>query len=106
MIDLLDKNNDQLVVMSGGDELRLRFKVPEKPVPDGWRRDFILHSYGWDKDANLNTLTGQTVGPLPFPEQQSYPPTIDQIEASAAYEQAHSARMNRRQNFRAFWAKP
>ena len=36
------------------------------PLEEGWQRDFILYSDGWDKDGDINTLFSQTVGPLPF----------------------------------------
>ena len=39
----------------------------------GWVRDFILYSDGWDKDGDINTLTSQTVEPLPFHGMSAYP---------------------------------
>ncbi|MEM9586996.1 MAG: CRTAC1 family protein, partial [Planctomycetota bacterium] len=33
--------DDSMVVISGGDEVRLRFKAPRKDPPPGWKRDFI-----------------------------------------------------------------
>ncbi|MCR9291927.1 MAG: CRTAC1 family protein [bacterium] len=79
---LLVSDDDRMVVMSPGDEIRLRFEVPEKQMPNGWVRDFVLHCVGWDKDADLNTICGQGSLPLPFTQQASYPPPPEQSEIS------------------------
>jgi len=70
---LVNQHDDKLVVMGPGDELTLRFNMPEAPVPDGWKRDFVLRNVGWDKDADLNTVYGQTSEPYPFRAMTSYP---------------------------------
>jgi hypothetical protein len=77
---LLQADDDRMVVMVSGDEFTAKFAVPDRPLPAGWRRDFILHSVGWDKDADLNTLTGDGSLPLPFKAMQSYPPPIEQAD--------------------------
>ena len=43
------------------------------PLPAGWRRDFLLYSDSWLKDADLNTGAGHTVEPLPFHGMSRYP---------------------------------
>ncbi len=70
----LETWDDRMVVMGPGDEVKLRFAVPQEPIPKGWTRDFVLHNVGWDKDADLNTLAGQSAGPLPFKAMSAYPP--------------------------------
>jgi Tfp pilus assembly protein PilF len=75
---LLRTEDDQLVVMGSGDEMTIRFRAPDKPLPSGWRRDFILYNVGWDKDTDLNTVYGQTVEPLPFRAMRRYPIPVDQ----------------------------
>ncbi len=67
-------NDDHLVVMASGDEMILRFQLPSAVLPVGWTRDYVLHSVGWDKDADLNTLEGQSSLPLPFAGMKAYPP--------------------------------
>jgi len=67
-----EADNSQALVGSG-DELELRFLADGPELPEGWTSDFILHNVGWDKDANLNTVFGQTVEPLPFAGMQGYP---------------------------------
>jgi hypothetical protein len=63
-LDLLAEHDDSLVMMAAGDELELVFTAPPPP-PDGWTRDFVLKSVGWDKDADMNTVYGE--GSLPVP---------------------------------------
>jgi hypothetical protein len=70
--ELLTATDDLLVVMGSGDEVTLEFEAAEE-LPAGWKRDFLIHNVGWDKDADLNTVFGQTVEPLPFAAMKSYP---------------------------------
>ena len=65
VLELLTARDDRLVVMCAGDETTLRFAAIDPP-PAGWKRDFLLYSVGWDKDANLQTVLGQSSEPLPF----------------------------------------
>lgn len=74
VLPLLTETDHQLAVIGTGDEITLQFQVPDTPIPDGWTRDFVLHCVGWDKDANLHTVYGQTVEPLPYVGMPSYPP--------------------------------
>jgi hypothetical protein len=72
--DLLGQSDDRMVVMGSGDELALEFSaVNLPPLPNGWRRDFLLYFDGWAKDADANTAFGQTVEPLPFHAMSQYP---------------------------------
>ena len=69
---LLQKTDNRLVVMGVGDDLSVRFRVPDADPAPGWKRDFILHNIGWDKDGDLNTVYGDTVEPLPYRGMQDY----------------------------------
>ena len=69
--ELLLQADDRMAVIGAGDAIRCRFA--QTPVRPGWERDFLLHSVGWDKDADLNTLYGQSTEPLPFRGMPSYP---------------------------------
>ncbi len=65
--ELLQAADDRYVVMKGGDAVRLCFDASRlPPVPEGWVRDYVVILDGWDKDADKNTVAGQTVAPLPF----------------------------------------
>ena len=80
--ELLTTVDDRYVIMGSGDEIRLRFDAAElPPLPEGWKRTFILGVDGWEKDQDPNTITSTSVAPLPFhgmsrypyPETESYP---------------------------------
>lgn len=98
------RREDRLVVIGGGDEIRLRFRDPGPP-PDGWKRDFLLHLVGWDKDADLNTLAGQSVGPLPFRSMERYPPPPSQAAELGRVERLNAPQLTRHQSFREFWKR-
>jgi hypothetical protein len=56
-----------LVLLNGGDALRLRFRADRlPPVPGGSRRGFFLYSSGWDKDSDFHCEAGWRVEPLPW----------------------------------------
>ena len=71
---LLQEVDDMYVILNAGDEITVDFDASRlPPLKDGWTRDFILYSDGWDKDGDINTLTSQTVEPLPFHGMSKYP---------------------------------
>jgi len=70
---LLDRADDQYVVMVLGDEATVEFDAPAAAPAPGWTRTFFLYSDGWIKDSDLNTADGTTVGPLPYHAIRSYP---------------------------------
>ena len=101
---LIDKKDERLVVMGAGDELTLRFEVPDQPVPENWQRDFILYNVGWDKDADLNTVYGQSVDPLPFYRMSRYPYITDgDITHVESLQRDVSAGRRRLQSRSRFW---
>jgi Tfp pilus assembly protein PilF len=69
--ELLAKVDDRYVIMNAGDEIALRFPVPDGP-PAGWKRDFIWACDGWAKDGDLNTRFSKTVLPLPAHDLKTY----------------------------------
>jgi hypothetical protein len=74
VLPLLLESDDKSVVMGPGDEATIAFDAGRMPsLEPGWRRDFLLYSVGWVKDADLNTATGNTVSPLPFHDMSRYP---------------------------------
>ncbi len=83
--ELITATDDRLVVLGSGDEMSLRFAALPDP-PAGWTRDFIIKNVGWDKDADLNTVAGHRVEPLPFTTMKTYPLGPEQtIPDSPAY---------------------
>ena len=97
VLNLLSATDQQQVTLGAGDELELTFSADAPPLPDGWKRDFILHNVGWDKDADLNTVFGQSVDPLPFADMVGYP------DVSGAEKQKPFANQTRTQSRPAFW---
>ncbi|MFN3652847.1 MAG: FG-GAP-like repeat-containing protein [Armatimonadota bacterium] len=72
---LLKKVDDQYAIVAPGDEIRFLFDARKLPkLPAGWKRDYVLISDGWTKDADPNTLLGEMVEPLPFHGMKQYPP--------------------------------
>jgi len=85
---LLESQDDRMVVMGPGDELTVSFDVPAAPTPAGWKRDFVLYNVGWDKDADLNTVYGQSSEPYPFKAMSRYPIAPDENQPlSPEYQQ-------------------
>ncbi len=71
---LLQEVDDMYVILNAGDEITVEFDASRlSELKPGWVRDFILYSDGWDKDGDINTLTSQTVEPLPFHGMSAYP---------------------------------
>lgn len=99
---LIAESDDLLVVLGAGDEMTVRFKVPPREIPQGWTRDFILHNVGWDKDANLNTVSGHAVEPMPFRAMSYYPYTDAGPTESPAYREYLDQYQTRRQDFSGF----
>ncbi len=74
VLPLLLESDDMYVVKNAGDETTIEFDASSLPgLPEGWTRDFLVHSVGWVKDGDLNTAHGQTVEPLPFHGMSRYP---------------------------------
>ncbi len=71
---LLQEIDDMYVILNAGDEITVEFDESRLPeLKAGWKRDFVLFSDGWDKDGDINTVTSQTVTPLPFHGMSEYP---------------------------------
>ena len=101
--ELIRQWDDAMVVMGAGDEIRLKFSLASVPLPAGWKRDFVIHSVGWDKDADLNTLAGQSTGPLPYRGMTAYPPSAGDDAKSREVDRLNQPHLQRSQDFRAFW---
>lgn len=105
--ELLTATDDRLVVLGSGDEIALSFAVPLEPLPTGWKRDFFLHNVGWDKDADLHTVYGQMVEPLPYVAMPGYP-YLDQTgpTESPAYREYLQRYQTRTARMADYWRLP
>lgn len=75
VLPLLTESDNKYIISNAGDETTVKFDAEKLPeLKNGWHRDFLIHSVGWVKDADLNTALGNTVLPLPFHGMKSYPP--------------------------------
>jgi hypothetical protein len=92
---ILSQDDDEMVVIVGGDEIALEFTLPQTALPTAWSRDFVLHSTGWDKDADINTLEGQSSLPLPFKNQKSYPAMPEQMDEASEVLKKNAATLTR-----------
>ncbi len=100
--ELLTSPDDRMVVMGAGDAMICRFARGE--TPQGWERDFLLYSVGWDKDADLNTQYGQDTQPLPYRGMKAYPAgLLEQPVPSDAVRAFRRQYQTRRQDWAAFW---
>ncbi|HJS43550.1 MAG TPA: hypothetical protein VJ755_08770, partial [Gemmatimonadales bacterium] len=98
---LLERSDDQYIVMLPGDEATVEFDAAElREVPPGWRRTFFLYSDGWIKDSDLNTAHGTTVEPLPYHAITSYPYAPGDVyptdSARHRYQREYNTRVIRR----------
>ena len=69
---------------------------PETPAPPLWTRDFVLYTDAWMKDADLNTASCGTVGPLPFHGMSRYPYGSDETYPTDAVHRRFVATYNTR----------
>ena len=81
---LLERVDNRIVIMNSGDELRMRFQVPDPP-PSGWTRDFIFVSDGWLKEGDYNFQFSKTVQPLPYQGMTNYTTPLRPLEQEKAY---------------------
>lgn len=74
VLPLLKEAEDQFVILGSGDALRLRFDANlAPPLPQGWRRDFLVYLDGWAKDRDPNSLGVEFVEPMPFHGMSGFP---------------------------------
>jgi len=72
--DLLLHSDDMFVVSRPGDEIAVSFDARAlPPLPDGWKRTFLVYADGYSKEMDINSATPHSVGPLPFHGMTRYP---------------------------------
>jgi hypothetical protein len=95
--ELLRGVDDRYAIVGPGDELRLTFSGHSlPPLRPGWKRDFVVRSDGWTKDSDPNTVTGETVAPLPFHGMKRYPYGPDEHFPNTAAQRAWMKEWNTR----------
>ena len=95
--ELLTLADDRFVIFTGGDEVSIRFDAAAlPPLAPGWERDYLFYSDGWEKDSDRNTVTGDTVDPLPFHAMTGYPYPASEAYPDDALHRDYLARYNTR----------
>ena len=102
---LLTDRDDCSAVIGAGDEMTVTFEALPDP-PEGWKRDFVIHLVGYDKDGDLNTVTGQSSEPLPFEGMKSYPWSLDEsFPSTPKHVEYLRTYQTRTQSWGSFWKR-
>ncbi len=97
VLPLLTEADSKYIISNAGDETSVAFSEKGLPaLPEGWKRDFLIHCVGWVKDGDINTAFGNTVLPLPFHGMKSYPPGKEDIYPVDADHQQYLKEYNTR----------
>ncbi len=74
VLPLLQRSDDQYVVMEHGEEVSLRFDSSRLPlIREGWKRTYFFYSDGYEKGYELHSALAESVESLPFHRMESYP---------------------------------
>jgi Flp pilus assembly protein TadD len=91
--ELLRAPDDRFVIFGAGDELSVRFDARSLPrLPEGWKRSYVLRTWGYCKDAAPFTAQSETVGPLPFRAMSNYPYRADEKHLDPDYDRKWNTR--------------
>jgi hypothetical protein len=95
--ELLHERDDRFVIFGPGDEVTVRFDARGLPaLPPGWKRSFVLRTWGYCKDCGPFTATGATIEPLPFAAMSTYPYGPDEHYPRDAAHEEYRKRFNTR----------
>jgi cytochrome c-type biogenesis protein CcmH/NrfG len=96
--ELLAEADDCFVVMGHGEEITMRFDASAfGPVPEGYRRSFLLKTHSYCKDMDLHTAYPDTVEPLPFQGMSGYPYGPDEAYPDTPQTRQYRETFNTRQ---------
>ncbi|MCL4204971.1 MAG: VCBS repeat-containing protein [Pirellulaceae bacterium] len=96
--ELLTEADDCFVIMGHGEEITMRFDADALgPVPDGYRRSFLLKTHSYCKDMDLHTAHPDTVEPLPFQGMTGYPYGPNESYPDTAKTRQYREKFNTRQ---------
>jgi hypothetical protein len=91
--ELLRDLDDRFVIIGPGDEITVTFDASRLPaLPAGWKRSFVLRTWGYTKDMGPFTAHGDTVEPLPFRAMGNYPYGPDKRHPHEDYQQRYNTR--------------
>ena len=96
--ELLQATDDRFVIFGPGDEVSVHFDATGLPtLPAGWKRSFVLRTWGYCKDCAPFTATGDTIEPLPFRAMTKYPYGSEESYPRDAAHVEYQRRYNTRQ---------
>jgi hypothetical protein len=91
--ELLRDLDDRFVIFGPGDEITVTFDAGRlPPLPAGWKRSFVLRTWGYTKDTGPFTAHGDTVEPLPFRAMGNYPYGPDKRHPDEEYQRRYNTR--------------
>ncbi|MDP6849988.1 MAG: FG-GAP-like repeat-containing protein [Planctomycetota bacterium] len=71
---LLEEAEDQFIVMGSGDAVDIRFDATLlPPIPQGWKRDYLVYLDGWAKDRDHSCVNVEFTEPFPFHAMSGFP---------------------------------
>ena len=74
VLPLLQRSDDQYVVMEHGEEVGMSFDSSRTPlVRKGWKRTYFFYNDGYEKGYELHSALAESVDSLPFHGMKSYP---------------------------------
>ena len=63
--ELISAPDGGLAIFGPGEEVQMELDADLPPLPENWKRIFVLETDGWCKDMDLYTKDGETIEPLP-----------------------------------------
>jgi hypothetical protein len=97
--ELLRDRDDRFVIFGPGDALTVKFDARAlPPLPESWKRSFVLRTWGYCKDAAPFTAAGGTIEPLPFGAMKNYPPGPGETYPQDALHRDYLKRFNTRES--------
>jgi tetratricopeptide (TPR) repeat protein len=94
---LLTEIDDIYVISRTGDEISLSFDANALPaLSDGWSRTFLLYSFGYSKEMDINSGSPDVVMPLPFRGMTKYPYTAPESYPLTPERQSYLEQYNTR----------
>ena len=95
--ELLLNTDDMFVISRPGDEIALSFDARGlSPIPNGWKRTFLLYVDGFSKEMDINSGSPDQVAPLPFHAMTGYPYAAPEAYPMTPTHRAYIERYNTR----------
>jgi tetratricopeptide (TPR) repeat protein len=95
--ELLRSVDDRFAIFGPGDEISVSFDATSLPeLPTGWKRSFVLRSWGYTKSSSMFVAFPDTLEPLPFQAMRNYPYAPDEHYPNDAEHEEYRKNYNTR----------